>query len=166
MNSSGYSYFLLAYLGVLMNSRFLRLLSVQLRRINLRNVHTIAGLLMGLIFIVTGFYLQFNIDGNNDVTASQHMMYRANHIYVLFSSLIHLLMIPYFVSYNALWANRLKYAVSVTLLLSSLLLVLAFIKEPVSGLMDRPLSAWGLYFLLISVLTMLGLFVWEKLISK
>jgi len=166
VNSSGYSNFLLAFFGVLMDRRFLRLLSVQLRRINLRNVHTISGLLLGLIFIVTGFYLQFNIGTDHSVSASQHMMYRANHIYILFSSLIHLLMIPYFVSYNALWANRLKYAVSATLLVSSFLLVLAFIKEPVSGLMDRPLSAWGLYFLLVSVLTMLGLFVWEKLIRR
>ena len=136
------------------------------RRINLRNVHTIAGVLMGILFLVSGFYLLFNIHSDTSVPVSQHMMYRANHIYLLFSSLCHLLMIPYFVSYNLVWANRVKYSISIMMLLSSILLMLAFIKEPITNSLDRPMSAWGLYFLLASVLLMLGMFYWEKFFNQ
>ena len=145
-----------------MNNRYIRLTRVSVRRLNLRNVHTVAGLLMGLMFLVSGFYLRFRIVSDPGVSVAQHMMYRANHIYLLFACLANLLLIPYFIHHTTHWGNRLKIAGSFLLLLSSVILLFAFIHEPVQNTLKRPLSAWGIIILFASVLLMIINFYWEK----
>lgn len=59
--------------------------------VKLRNIHSFIGLLIVFHFIRTGVEMRlnlFSIDNNDTLT---RMMFRANHIYILFTGLTNLL---------------------------------------------------------------------------
>lgn len=80
------------------------------------------------------------------------MMFRATHIYILMSALVNLM------TGNYLRNNSVKSFVKFRRLASSLILVapflffVAFIVEPPSYLIERPISFWGVVALLAGVL--------------
>ncbi len=106
---------------------------------SLRRVHLIAGLVALVIFPLTGAYMRFYLA--DEFAASDRLRFslRANHIYILLSSLIHISLGSYLrVSAKKRWAN-LQTVASILLYISTTLLIAAFLFEIKMGL-DRPVT--------------------------
>src|SRR5690606_13699184 len=124
---------------------------------NMQRLHFIAGILMLLIFLASGLYLHsqylhFRIPEAYHYNEIMRFQYRANHLYLLAVSLIHILLGAYLTINIIRWHRRLQYAGSVFLLLAAVLLCAAFFLEPPKAAPQRPLSAFGMYCLLLGTL--------------
>lgn len=81
------------------------------------------------------------------------MLYRSRHIYILFASLLNILLGTYFSWENQRWP-RLIQGIGISLVgLASLLLVIAFFYEPpLASQLGSGFSRYGLYLLLAGTL--------------
>jgi hypothetical protein len=106
---------------------------------HLKKVHLIVGLIALVIFPLTGAYMRIYL--TDEFAASDRLRFsmRANHIYILLSSLIHISLGSYLrVSAKQRWAN-LQTAASLFLFISTGLVIAAFLAEIKMGL-DRPFT--------------------------
>jgi NhaP-type Na+/H+ or K+/H+ antiporter len=105
----------------------------------LRRVHLIAGLVTLVIFPLTGAYMRIYLA--DEFAASDRLRFsvRANHIYILLSSLIHISLGAYLrLSAKKRWAN-LQIVASLLLLISTTLVIVAFLAEFKLGI-ERPVT--------------------------
>jgi hypothetical protein len=105
----------------------------------LKRVHLIAGLVALVIFPLTGAYMRFYLA--DEFAASDRLRFslRANHIYILLSSLIHISLGAYLrVCAKKRWAN-LQTAASLALITSTTLVIAAFLAESKMNL-ERPVT--------------------------
>jgi len=117
----------------------------------LRITHLVAGLILLVIFPLTGVYLRLRSPHLMQASDRLRFSMRGNHIYILFSSLIHLsLGASLRISVARLW-GRLQILGSVLLHLSSALVVAAFFYEPKDGL-ERPVTLLALVMATAGVL--------------
>lgn len=103
----------------------------------LRKTHLVTGLVLLVIFPLTGAYLRFRIPHLMEESDRFRFSMRGNHIYILLSSLIHLSLGSYFKRIRSKWPGMLQTAGSAVLILSSAIILAAFFAEPKYGL-DRP----------------------------
>lgn len=109
---------------------------------NLKNIHFLIGLLTIFHFVITGLEMRlnlFSIDSNDTMT---RMMFRANHIYILFMGLVNL---P--VSYTLKDERRLtKIQLLTTLILiaSTVGLSISFYLEPTTQTFTRKVTAYSI----------------------
>ena len=117
----------------------------------MKNFHLIFGLLLVIVFLLTGQYmdrvhqhLQFMPDG-------PRMLYRSRHIYILLSGLIHLGIGAYF-RYRVRQSRRiLQLLGSLFMTAASVLFVGAFFREPGLTGLETPLSSKGIYLIAFGV---------------
>jgi len=93
--------------------------------------------------------MHFHKPAMRSLEAGPHMMYVSRHIYILGAALVNLMLGLYLRMENRGWRRNLQVAGSVLLLLSPVLLTLAFGLEPELGMAGRSArSALGLFALL------------------
>ena len=92
-------------------------------------VHLIFGLLLFVVFTITGRYMRANFPDKGEIDQAFRILMRSRHIYILFSSLIHIGLGIYLQVRPAAWRKALQYTGSAMLFASSFLLVWAFIVE-------------------------------------
>jgi len=109
-----------------------------------RRLHLVAGIAALFIFLATGIYMRTH----HPLVEENRLLFRSRHIYILSAALANLLLGAY-VRPAIRW---MQWIGSVLLLLSPLLLVTAFIIEPVSGQPPGVFSRLGLYVLLAGTL--------------
>lgn len=118
----------------------------------LRSFHCYLGLLALAAFLYTGLHLQF---GLSDLPGSQELvrsLYRANHIYVLFASLVNLSLGCYLSSNPIRWRRVFQVLGSLLVLASPMILLFAFFHDPPRGELERTFTAAGVLSLTIGVL--------------
>lgn len=76
------------------------------------------------------------------------MLMRSRHIYILFSSLMHILLGIYFQTQPVAWRKYLQLLGSLILIISSILFVWAFVYETYTTRGFSNVSRWGLYLAL------------------
>lgn len=108
-------------------------------------LHLIFGLLLFVVFLVTGQYMRADFPDKDAIDQTLRVLMRSRHIYILFSALIHIVLGVYFVPCAAAWRRFVQYAGSVFLLLSSVLLVSAFVRETYALAGFSDLSRFGIY---------------------
>lgn len=103
----------------------------------LKKVHLIVGLIALVIFPLTGAYMRLYLADEFAASDRFRFSMRANHIYILLSSLIHISLGSYLrVSAKQRWAN-LQTTASLLLFISTTVVVASFFAEFKMGL-DRP----------------------------
>ena len=119
---------------------------------HLKKVHLTVGLIALVIFPLTGAYMRIYLADEFADNDRFRFSMRANHIYILLSSLIHISLGSYLrVSAKQRWAN-LQAAASMLLFTSTALVIAAFLAEFKMGI-DRPITL--LAMVLASVGTLL-----------
>jgi choline-glycine betaine transporter len=104
------------------------------------------GLVTLVVFLVSGQYMKFHQPPMSELDPGPHVMFTSRHIYMLAAALVNLTLGAYVVS--ALGRRRWIQALGSTLLvLSAILLIAAFVYEPVSGRARTAVSSYGLYAL-------------------
>ena len=108
-------------------------------------LHLIFGLLLFVVFLITGQYMRADFPDKEAMDQYLRLLMRSRHIYILFSALIHIALGVYFAPRTATGRRSVQYAGSALLLLSSGLLVAAFIQETYAYAAYSDLSRFGIY---------------------
>ncbi|HUR96680.1 MAG TPA: hypothetical protein VMZ26_01305 [Pyrinomonadaceae bacterium] len=113
--------------------------------------HLIIGLLMFVVFVTTGKFMRIDFPDKGDIPQELRLLMRSRHIYILFSSLIHLTLGTYIRMSSEAAKRLLQYSGSLMLTASSVLLVWAFVTETYSLQHFSDISRYGIYTALAGV---------------
>ena len=91
--------------------------------------HLIFGIVMFIVFVTTGRYMRVDFPDKDLITPELRLLMRSRHIYILFGALIHLVLGVYLQIRPQRWRQSLQYFGSFLLVVSSGLLLWAFIVE-------------------------------------
>ena len=113
----------------------------------MRGIHLWIGLLAVVVFLVSGQAMRHHHPPMDTLSESARLMYRSRHIYVLASGLVNL-MLGLYVQRAAAWRGVAQLIGSGLLMLSPVLLTVAFVVEAPRGFqMEMVWSHLGLYAL-------------------
>ena len=118
-------------------------------------MHFITGLIGLVLFISSGVYMLVGDPPGFHESDVSHVLYRANHIYLLMSGLIHLVLSR--VARRGFSHRRTVFATAGTWISVAgwAILVAAFLIEPRRGTLDRPLTQIGVVLLAVGAVTVL-----------
>jgi hypothetical protein len=118
-----------------------------LRRIvgRLRGVHLAAGLLLLVVFLGTGQYMDRVHDHLRGMDDATRLLFRSSHIYLLWSGLLNLALGLYLEPRPGRAAQGAQLVGSALILASAALLVGAFFVEPLGAGLARPLTRPAVY---------------------
>jgi hypothetical protein len=118
----------------------------------LKKIHLITGYVFFGLFLGTGAYMLFNFPDLYKGQEEVRMMYRSTHIYLLLAALLNIQAAGSLPPVNRTVPKLAFSVASILLIISPIILFLAFIYEPPSYLIDRPFSFFGILFLVVSVI--------------
>lgn len=118
----------------------------------MRLLHLITGILIIIVFLLTGQYMEFYYPQMEGVTDGARMMLRSRHIYILLAGLVNLGIGVYFIQQRKGWRKVLQLAGSGLLLIAPFLLTGAFFYEPTLPHLQRPLTLPAIVALLTGTL--------------
>src|SRR4051812_7423214 len=101
---------------------------------SLRKFHFYFGLVIFAGFVFTGLYMRLNMASVPQENIPVRMMFRANHIYILFASLLHLVIS--FVKSNTT-KKSLELTGSIISIAATVTLFAAFFIDPVTNSLQR-----------------------------
>ena len=107
--------------------------------------HLIFGIILFVVFLVTGRFMRLDFPDKDIIPQDLRLLMRSRHIYILFSSLIHILLGLYLQTHEKLWRKSLQIFGSFLLFSASLLLIWAFIFETYTTQHFSDVSRYGLY---------------------
>ena|SRR5436190_13957485 len=106
----------------------------------MRRIHWVAGVLTVVWFLVTGQMMRHHSPPLDQLGDAARLLYRSRHLYLLGSGLVNL-MLGLYLQDAAGWRGAVRIAGSIVVLLSPVLLTIAFLVEPPAGF--RPEMQWG-----------------------
>lgn len=112
---------------------------------SLRSIHFFVGVAGVFMFLLTGQYMHFVYHHLHGMDAGPRMLFRSAHIYLLWSSLLNLLLGCYLVRTHE---GRIKHAqtfASIAILMGPIILCLAFFYEPHMDRFSRPFARSAIY---------------------
>lgn len=107
--------------------------------------HLIFGLAMFIVFVTTGKYMRVDFPDKDVIPQELRLLMRSRHIYILFSSIIHLALGVYIHMRPQIWRRVFQLGGSAVLVFSSVLLVWAFVVETYQTQHFSDLSRNGIY---------------------
>ena len=118
---------------------------------SMRRLHLAAGVANAIAFVSSGAYLRFLVDPAS-LAPGVDLLYISRHIYMLAPALVHLLLSACVRPAARPGAARLQWIGTTLLLVSSTLLMSAFVFEPIGGRGRTAVSAFGIFTLAAGVL--------------
>src|SRR6476469_10584836 len=111
----------------------------------MKKFHSIFGLVVVIIFLLTGQYMDKYLQHLHGMPDGPRLLYRTRHIFILLAGLLHIGIGTYF----TLPANQTRRVMqllgSLLIVLATVLFVVAFFYEPKLTNLKTPLSHWGMY---------------------
>jgi hypothetical protein len=117
------------------------------RGVGIVTLHRGVGIVTLVVFLVSGQYMKFHQPPMSELDPGPHVMFTSRHIYMLAAALVNLTLGAYVapaLGRRRQWVQALG---STLLVLSAILLMAAFVYEPVSGRGRSAVSSYGLYSL-------------------
>ena len=112
----------------------------------MKKVHLIFGVLVVLVFLLTGQYMDKFYNHMHGVADGPRLLYRTRHIFILLSGLLHLGIGAYFTYQTEPWRRAIQLLGSLLIFAASFLYLVAFFYEPnLNNNLHTPLSHWGTY---------------------
>jgi hypothetical protein len=111
----------------------------------MKRAHLIFGLLLFVVFLVTGQFMRADFPDKEAIDQTLRILMRSRHIYILFSALMHIGLGVYLRPGCDKWQRIMQNAGSAILIVSSVLLVAAFISETYFLGAFSDLSRYGIY---------------------
>ena len=109
------------------------------------HAHLIFGIILFVVFLITGRFMRMDFPDKDIIPQELRLLMRSRHIYILFSSLVHILLGLYLVMHEKFWRKSLQIFGSILLFSASLLLVWAFVFETYAAKHFSDVSRYGLY---------------------
>ena len=107
--------------------------------------HLIFGILVLVIFLVTGKFMRVDFPDKEIIPQDFRLLMRSRHIYILFSSFIHILLGVYLQIETRVWRKTLQVFGSILMTAGSIFLVWAFVYETYTTRHFSEASRWGIY---------------------
>jgi hypothetical protein len=115
----------------------------------MKRLHFIVGLAGLLAFATSGQLMRLHQPAMRTLADGPRLMYLSRHIYLLGASLVNLMLGLYLQMEATNWRRNLQIVGSVLIVISPVLLALAFVSEPEFGIAGRSArSAFGVFTLL------------------
>ena len=115
---------------------------------HLKSLHLAVGIVGIVAFVLTGQYLAIFLHGLNDMADGPRLLYRTSHLYLMWSSLLNLLVGCYFMPAAKSATRKVQAIASVMLLVGPVLMLVGFFTEWKMTGLDRPFTGWGNYLAL------------------
>ena len=129
----------------------------------MRRAHLTVGLLGVIAFLITGQVMGHHNPSVKSLMPDVRMMYVSRHIYLLGAALVNLVLGLYMQGQPAGWRGLLQKFGSLLILLSPLLVLMAFIVEPGLGMAGRGWrSLFGMVALFAGVMSHFAASLWSK----
>jgi len=116
-------------------------------------LHLIFGLLMAVVFLLTGKYMDVYLHHMVAVPDGLRLLYRTRHIFILLAALLNLGLGSYLVARTEAWQRVLQWLGSSLIIGASLLLGAAFFYDSTRGDLRAPLTHWATYAIAIGTLS-------------
>ena len=118
----------------------------------MRTLHRIFGVLVILVFLLTGQFMDFHDPKVSEMTdEGTRMMFRSRHIYILLAGLLNLGVGVYFTYWRERWRRVLQLVGSALLIIAPLMMIGAFFYEPTLKGLQRTLTLPAIVALVIGV---------------
>jgi hypothetical protein len=118
----------------------------------MKRFHLIFGLLVVVIFLLTGRYMDRYLNHLHGMADGPRMLYRTRHIFILLSGLLNLGLGAYFSFRTPLAARVMQIIGSTLIVLATVLFIVAFIYEPKMNALETPFSHRAMYSVLAGTL--------------
>ena len=118
----------------------------------LKKFHFYFGLAVFAGFVFTGLYMRLNLAHVPEENVPMRMMFRANHIYILLASLLHLVIS--FVNTNTT-KKSIELTGSIISIIATITLFAAFFIDPITNSLQRDLTRSSVAGLFIGTLLLL-----------
>ena len=120
-------------------------------------LHLVFGLVLFVVFTVTGKYMRWDFPDKEIIPQDLRILMRSRHIYILLSSLIHIILGVYLKMHAETWRKSVQIFASILLIAGSIFFVSAFVHETYTTRQFSELSRYALYITLAgTILHLLG----------
>lgn len=107
--------------------------------------HLIFGIIVFVVFLVTGRFMRIDFPDKEIISQEFRLLMRSRHIYILFSSFIHIILGLYLQTDEKVWRKYLQISGSFLLFAGTVLLIWAFVYETYTTGHFSEVSRFGLY---------------------
>ena len=111
----------------------------------MKKFHAIFGLVVVIIFLLTGQYMDRYLHHLHGMPDGPRMLYRTRHIFILLAGLLNIGIGTYFTSQTTKIRRLMQGLGSVLIVIATVLFAVAFFYEPKLTDLKTPLSHWGMY---------------------
>ena len=111
----------------------------------MRYAHLIFGIVVFIAFLVTGKFMRWDFPDKDVIPQDFRLLMRSRHIYILLSSLIHIVLGVYLQIHAEIWRKITQLFASTGLFAASILFVWAFVYETYRTQHFSNLSRYALY---------------------
>lgn len=111
-------------------------------------LHLIFGIITFVVFLITGKFMRWDFPDKDAIPQDFRILVRSRHIYILLSSLIHIVLGVYLQIHPQIWRKVLQIFASLLLITGSVLFVWAFVYETYTTRHFSDLSRNALYITL------------------
>jgi choline-glycine betaine transporter len=108
-------------------------------------IHQIFGIIVFVIFLLTGQYMDLYHNHLRDMPDGPRMLFRSRHIYILLAGLINIGIGSYLINRTSGWRRILQWIGSALIFVATILLIAAFFYEPKLLGLQSPITSWGIY---------------------
>ncbi|MDN5199814.1 hypothetical protein QQ008_00530 [Fulvivirgaceae bacterium BMA10] len=113
----------------------------------IKNIHFYFGITVIVIFTLTGQYMHHFYDHLKNMEPAPRMIFRAGHIYILFSGLINVTLGGYFTLNEKKGNQILQLIGSVLIIVAPMLFIGSFFIELPTDQLERLMARFGIYFI-------------------
>ncbi len=117
----------------------------------LGKIHIYIGIAIVIVFLLTGQYMHHNFNHLKDMEPMNRALFRAGHLYILLFGLINISLGAYFKPIEHKLFEKIQLLASIIVFIASFLVILGFFQELPSKEMDRPITRYSLYVILLGV---------------
>lgn len=118
----------------------------------MKRFHLIFGLLLFVVFVLTGQYMDRVLHHLQGMPDGPRMLYRSRHIYILLTALLHLGIGSYIQYQTDTLRRMLQWFGSMLITIAALLFLVAFFYEPSLSGLYAPVTKKGIYLIAVGVL--------------
>ena len=118
----------------------------------MKRFHLIFGLLLFVVFVLTGQYMDRVLHHLQGMPDGPRMLYRSRHIYILLTALLHLGIGSYIQYQTDTIRRALQWAGSLLITIAAVLFLVAFFYEPNLTGLYAPVTTKGIYLVAAGVL--------------
>ena len=119
----------------------------------LGKIHFYLGILIIIIFLLTGQYMHHNFDHLKDMELMNRALFRAGHLYILLFGLINVSLGSHFKISDFKFLKKIQLFGSIIIFIATFLIIYGFFTELPSVEIERPMTRNSLYLILFGVST-------------